>query len=156
MGGEQEMLPGMLDFLRATVVHKVTGLTDEQARRAPCVPSTMTPLGLVKHLTATERWWFSIDFADLDVPPPWPESEARMDGFELADEDTVDSVLAGYQAECAASREVVAAAEFDDPATGAVRGFNLRFALVHMIEETGRHCGHLDLLREALDGARGQ
>ncbi|MEJ3748288.1 DinB family protein [Actinomycetes bacterium KLBMP 9797] len=152
---ERETLCGVLDFLRATVVNKVAGLSEQQARSTPVPPSTMTPIGLVKHLTAIERWWFSIDFAALDVTPPWPDGEP-FDGFELADGDTLTSVVSAYLAECAASREVVAASGLDDPAQAAGMDFNLRYALVHMIEETGRHCGHLDLMRESLDGERGQ
>lgn len=152
---ERETLCGVLDFLRATVVNKVAGLSEEQARQRPVSPSTMTPIGLVKHLTAVERWWFSIDFAAQDVTPPWPDGEP-YDGFELSEGDTLAPVVSAYVAECAASRRVVAAADLDDPARAEGMDFNLRYALVHMIEETGRHCGHLDLMREALDGQRGQ
>jgi hypothetical protein len=150
---ERETLTSFLDFLRATAVAKVAGLTDEQARSTP-LRSTMTPLGLIKHMTATERWWFSIDFAALDVPQPWPEGEP-FDGFELTDDDTIDGAVAAYETECAASREVVANSDLDDPAHGPGMDFNLRHALVHLIEETARHCGHLDLMREAIDGDRG-
>lgn len=153
---ERTSLSAILDSQRATVVRKISGLSDEQARRRPVEPSTMTVLGLVKHLTAIERWWFSIDFAALDVTPPWPE-EGDHDGFELDDADTVDSVIAAYEAECAASRAVVATHELDEPARAHVfQPFNLRFAILHMIEETARHNGHLDLMREAIDGACGE
>jgi hypothetical protein len=152
---ERETLGGVLDFLRATVVNKVAGLTGEQARSTPVLPSTMTPIGLVKHLTAVERWWFSIDFAVRPVTPPWPDGES-FDGFELSGEDTLESVVEGYLAECEASRDVVRVAGLDDPARGEGMAFNLRYALTHMIEETARHCGHLDLMREVLDGKRGQ
>src|SRR5688500_6224520 len=73
--GERETLTGLLDFLRGTVVLKVAGLTDEQACSSPLPPSTLTPAGLVKHLTGVERWWFSIDFAYADLPWPWPEDD---------------------------------------------------------------------------------
>lgn len=153
---ERETLVGLLDFLRATVVAKVEGLTEEQARSQPVSASTMTPMGLVKHLTGVERWWFSIDFGGRDVEPPWPD-EPGYDGFELTDEDTVEGVLAAYRAECAAGNAVVAAAGLDDPAAQPPDDpFHLRYALAHMVEETARHCGHLDLMREALDGSRGE
>jgi hypothetical protein len=93
----------------------------------------------------------TLNFAVLDVPPPWPDGEP-FDGFELADDDTLAEVVAAYVAECAASRKVVADAGLDDVARGEGMDFNLRYALVHLIEETARHCGHLDLMREALDG----
>lgn len=153
---ERATLTAILDSQRSIVVGKISGLTDEQARSRPIASSTMTILGLVKHLTATERWWFSIDFAALDVPPPWPDGDEKFDGFELDDADTVTSVVAAYEAECAASRQVVADRPLDEAARAPVfQPFNLRFTLVHMIEETARHNGHLDLMREAIDGARG-
>jgi hypothetical protein len=153
---ERETLTGMLDWLRATVVNKVAGLTDEQAFQAPVPPSTLTPGGLVKHLTGTERFWFSIDFANADLPLPWPEDD-RHGAFAPEPGDTIDSVVAAYLEECRRSRAVVAAAELDDLAAAPPDSdFSLRYALTHMIEETARHCGHLDLLRERIDGSRGQ
>lgn len=157
LADERATLAAVLDFQRATVVRKVTGLTDEQARSTPAPPSTMTPLGLVKHLTAVERWWFSIDFAAHDVPPPWPDGEQGYDGFELTDDDTLADVVRAYQDECAASRAVVAAYDLGEPARQPPhQAFNLRFAIAHLIEETARHCGHLDLMRECLDGNTGE
>jgi hypothetical protein len=153
---ERGTLTSHLDWLRATVVHKVSGLTDEQARSRPVPASDLTPAGLVRHLTGTERWWFSIDFADADVAHPWPDGSAGG-GFGLEPGDTLATLVAAYQDECRRSRTVVAAAGLDDVARGVlVPPFTLRFALTHMIEETARHCGHLDLLRESIDGARGQ
>lgn len=152
-------LTSILDCQRATVIRKVAELTDEQGRNRPVLPSTMTPMGLVKHLTAVERWWFSIDFAARDVPPPWPEdTEQSYDGFELSDIDTMAGVIESYIKECAASREVVAAARSLDQKAKQPPGqpFNLRYAILHMIEETARHNGHLDLMREAIDGSTGE
>jgi hypothetical protein len=74
-GGERELLTGLLDFLRATAVNKVSGLTDEQAFSAPVTSSELTPASVVKHLTGVERFWFSIDFAGADLPWPWPEDD---------------------------------------------------------------------------------
>jgi hypothetical protein len=153
---ERGTLAGHLDWLRSTVVHKVSGLSDEQACSRPVPASELTPAGLVKHLTGTERWWFSIDFADSGAPHPWPDGSGDG-GFTIGPGDTLDALVAAYQQECARSRQVVAAAGLDDVSRGAlVPPFTLRFALTHMIEETARHCGHLDLLRESIDGARGQ
>lgn len=75
--------------------------------------------------------------------------------FALDDGDTLRQPVDGYLAECQRSRDVVEGADLDDLAKGPEMGFNLRFALVHMIEETGRHCGHLDLVRERIDGTTG-
>jgi hypothetical protein len=154
-GTEHETLTQMLDFLRATVVHKVTGLTDEQAFSRPVPASTLTPGGLVKHLTGVERFWFSIDFAGLDVEHPWPETD-QHGAFALDPTDTVAGLVEAYEAECERSRQAIAGAGLDDVARGKDMSFVLRYALTHMIEETARHCGHLDLLRESIDGQRGQ
>lgn len=154
--GEVDTLVGMLDFLRDTAVVKVAGLTDEQARTATVPPSALTPAGVVKHLAATERWWFSLDFAAADLPEPWAEDDPEPGNFVVGPEETLAAIVTDYQEECARSRAVIASAALDDPARGKDMHFNLRYAVVHMIEETARHCGHLDLLREAIDGATGQ
>lgn len=154
-GPERAGLEGMLDFFRATVVNKVAGLSDPEAFSAPVPPSTLTPAGLVKHLTGTERFWFSIDFAGLDVPWPWTD-EDRHGNFAIAPADTLADIVAGYLEECANSRRAIADAALDERARSAQMTFTLRYALLHMIEETARHCGHLDLLRERIDGQVGQ
>jgi hypothetical protein len=152
---ERETLVGLLDFLRATVVHKVSGLSDEQAFSSPAPPSTLTPAGLVKHLTGVERFWFSIDFANADLPWPWPEDNPHG-GFPLESSDTLAGLVAAYVAECERSNGVISGHGLDDLARAPDMTFNLRYAVAHMIEETARHCGHLDLLRERIDGATGE
>jgi hypothetical protein len=152
---EKETLAGLLDFLRATVVNKVAGLSDEQARTTSVSPSTLTPAGVVKHLAGVERFWFSIDFAGLDLAHPWTEANPHGD-FRLEDGERLVDVVAGYQAECLRSREIVAGASLEDRARGEGMTFTLRYALAHLVEETARHCGHLDLLREAIDDQRGE
>jgi len=154
-GAERETLTGLLDFLRATVVNKVAGLTDEQAFGRPVTASALTPAGLVKHLTGVERFWFSIDFADHDLPWPWSEQEPHG-GFRLDPDDTLAELVEAYQAECARSSAAIADAALDDRARAEGNSFTLRYALAHMIEETARHCGHLDLLRESIDGQTGE
>ncbi len=80
-----------------------------------------------------------------------------VDGnFQVLPEETLAGIVAGYQEECERSRQVVARADFDARARGPGMAFNLRYALLHMIEETARHCGHLDLLRERIDGQVGE
>jgi hypothetical protein len=154
-GDEWATLTGMLDFLRATAVMKVEGLSDEQASAAPVPPSVLTPAGVVKHLGATERFWFSIDFAGLDVPWPYTDDDPHG-GFRLEGGDTIAGIVEEYQRGCQRSRAAAAGAHLDDKAKGEGMDFNLRYALTHMIEETARHCGHLDLLREVTDGSTGQ
>jgi len=152
---ERSTLTGLLDFLRSTIELKLTGLTEAQAFANPIHPSALTPAGIVKHLTAVERFWFAIDFAGLGVAWPWTEEDPHG-GFPIAPDDTVDGVLASYRAECARSREITAAASLDDRARSDGMTFTLRYAVAHLIEETARHLGHLDLLRESTDGVVGE
>jgi hypothetical protein len=111
--------------------------------------------GVVKHLTGVERFWFSIDFAGADLPWPWPDEDPHGN-FPLAADDTLVQIVAGYAEECERSRRAIADAGLDDLARGPDMTFTLRYALAHMIEETARHCGHLDLLRESIDGLTGE
>lgn len=148
------MLESMLDFYRATVVNKVAGLSDAQAFTAAISPSKLTPATVVKHLTGTERFWFSIDFADLDVPWPWTDDDLHGN-FRIEPTDSLAAIVSDYVQECANSRRAIAVANLDDSARADDMDFTLRFAMLHMIEETARHCGHLDLLREATDGVVG-
>lgn len=154
-GTERQTLDQMLDFLRATVVAKAAGLTDEQAVVRSVPASELSVASLVKHLTGTERFWLSIDFAGLDVPWPWTDDDMHGN-FPIAPSDTVASLVSDYETECGRSNAAIAGAVLDDVARSDGMDFTLRYALVHMIEETARHCGHLDLLRESIDGARGQ
>ncbi|MEV5966155.1 DinB family protein [Kribbella sp. NPDC051952] len=152
---ERGTMTGLLDFLRSTVELKFTGLTEAQAFAQPVHPSALTPAGIVKHLTGVERFWFAIDFAGLKVEWPWTEEDPHG-CFPLAPDDTVEGLLTAYRAECARSREITAAAALDDRARSDGMTFKLRYAIAHLIEETARHLGHLDLLREATDGQVGE
>ncbi|MFI0794873.1 DinB family protein [Micromonospora rubida] len=154
-GDERAVLESFLDFHRATVTRKLRGLSDADARRR-LVPSLTTLAGLVKHLTLVERNWFPYLLAPEpgDVPPTTEEEAAAS--FTLDDADTVQSLLAGYERACARSRAVAAHFDVDHvvphPQLGEV---SLRWILTHMVEETARHAGHADILRELTDGATG-
>ncbi len=157
VGGEREQLNGFLDFLRATVVMKATGLTDEQASRS-LLPSELTTVGgLLSHLTYVEQYWFGVLFAGQQ--DSWQErlKDDEDAEFRAALTRPVAELIAEYTAQCQVSRDIAAARELDDT---VVRGngepVNLRWVLIHMIEETGRHAGHLDVLRELLDGTTGE
>lgn len=157
LGDEREQLAGFLDFLRGTVVMKATGLTDEQAHRS-LLPSELTTVaGLLSHLAYVEQYWFGIVFDHR--PDPWKERfEEDPDAeFRTGLMTPLAQLIADYEATCQASREIVAKLDLDVTSTTA-RGepVNLRWVLIHMIEETGRHAGHLDLLRELLDGSTGE
>jgi uncharacterized damage-inducible protein DinB len=157
VGDEREQLNGFLDFLRSAVVLKTTGLTDEQARRQ-LVPSELTTVaGLVSHLTYVEHYWFA---QVLDnQPDPWREAFRDDPDAEFRAAFTIplDQLVAEYEAQCRRSRDVAAGLALDATGrTGRGEPVNLRWVLIHMIEETGRHAGHLDLLRELLDGSTGE
>jgi uncharacterized damage-inducible protein DinB len=157
VGDEKAMLSAFLDRYRETMLWKIEGLTTEQAS-ARLVPSASTVLGIVKHLAYVERGWFPIYFAGEPPSYPWPEDEPDQDiDFRVEPGDTIESISALYQQEIARSREVVDGASLDDLSKEQERGpRSLRWIMVHMIEETARHAGHADILRELTDGAIGQ
>jgi uncharacterized damage-inducible protein DinB len=155
-GDERATLEAFLDLQREEVKAKVRGVSDEDARRR-LVPSATTLAGLLKHLTRVEASWFERRLgqvpADEIVPLRWL-AEGPDGDFVVGPAESVASLLAGYDAQCAVSRATAARHHLDEavphPSLGAV---SLRWIYVHMIEETARHAGHADILREQLDGA---
>jgi hypothetical protein len=156
-GTEREMLEAHLDGNREVVVLKVSGLSWKQATQR-LGPSATSAAGIVRHLTDVERWWFRRHLDGQDnVPFRWSDTEADLE-FEFDDTDSLEAVLADYQAACAESREVAARYELDNQMTRPEDSGNrpsLRWILVHMHDETARHNGHLDIYRELLDGTTG-
>ncbi|MEV6639249.1 DinB family protein [Amycolatopsis sp. NPDC051371] len=150
-GGEREVLETFLDLYRGIVVRKVSGLSTEQASRR-LVPSPTTLLGLLQHLASVEREWFT------GVLDGRPEAGVRVadDGWTVDAVTGVEDLVADYERACAESRRVAARFALDDtvpmPRLGRV---SLRWIYVHLIEETARHAGHADILREQIDGATG-
>lgn len=152
--GEGETLAGFLDLQRGVMLRKVADLDDESLRRS-MTPSGLTLLGMLKHLAYVERWWFRAVFAGEDVTFPWTDDDPDAD-WRAEPDESVDSIATLYREECAKAREVVAAASFDDTCTTPEGdSITLRWIVAHMIEETARHLGHADIMREAIDGATG-
>ena len=154
---EREMLGAWLDYHRATLAVKCEGLTDDQLRAQAVPPSSLSLLGLVRHMGEVERSWFRRVLSGEQAPPRYYSDENPDGDFD----DVADAVVAdafGYwRDECAYARERVAAAPSLD-VTGTGRqgeGYSLRWIMVHMIEEYARHNGHADLLRERIDGTVG-
>jgi hypothetical protein len=147
---EREALCGFLDQQRDALMRKVRGVSDADARKTPTA-SSLSLLGLLKHSTLWERRWFQIVVAGRNVPGEPLEDEAN--DFAVGDEDTVEQWLAGYSDEAAVSRQITNGMGLDDRC--ALVDENLRWVLLHMIEETARHAGHADIIRETLDGSRG-
>jgi len=152
--GERESLRGYLDFHRATLAMKCAGLTDEQLRRQASPPSTLSLLGLVRHLADVERAWFRrvIDKQEADLL--YGDFAAAHDAAGA----TREEAFATWQAEIAESRRIEQAAESLDLTVyfqGWGKEVSLRMVMQHMIQEYARHNGHADLLREAIDGVTG-
>ena len=161
-GGELEQLTGFLDYQRETVLWKAEGLDAAQLRQA-LPPSSLTLAGLLNHLALVEDSWFRERFSGLPEQDTWAGVDWKADPdfeFRTALELEPDALRQRYREAIARSREVVAAAEGLDqlgaqPWPDGTR-WNLRWVLIHMIEETARHAGHADLLREAIDGEVGE
>ena len=134
---------------------KCQGLSDHDLRRRPSPPSSLTMLGLVKHLAYVERWWFQDVFAGRECSYPWTDEDPDAD-FRIEPNETTQEILDLYKAEGETSNQIVAGASLDDMAKRPERShYSLRRILVHMVEETARHTGHADILREQIDGATG-
>ncbi len=150
---ERSVLLGYLAYHRAVLARKAEGLSDEQARLAACPPSALTLLGLIRHMTDVERWWFRRVLLAEDVPALFEDEEE----WRLPAQVTVADALAAYWDEIAVIDRHLATASMDDVNRGDPDPgqHTLRRTIVHLIEEYARHCGHADLLREAIDGATG-
>ena len=157
---ERTTLAAFLRYHRETLATKCAGLDAEQLARRSIPPSTMSLLGLLRHMADVERSWFRRRLAAQEAPPLF-FSEENLDGeFDdaAADPGQVEEAWSAWRAEIAFAEQFVAeAANLDFSRDVPERGtFSLRWVLVHMIEEYARHNGHADLLRELVDGAVGE
>jgi hypothetical protein len=150
-GDERQVLSAFLAYQRTVMAGKLNGLSEADARRR-IVPSDTTPIALVRHVTFVEREWFA---GYLGGEPIAARPEDR-DGWLVPADATVASVIADYAAACAESDRIAALLPLDHhvahPRLGRV---SLRWIYTHLIEETARHAGHLDILRELIDGVTG-
>lgn len=156
-GDERAMLQGWLDWHRQTLLHKCSGLTPAQLRLRAVEPSTLSLLGLVRHMTEVERSWFRHGAARQPDAEPLYCSDDNTDG-DFDDVDTADAEadFARYAAELTAVDEAVAGLPLEHEFPTKRRpAISLRWVYLHMIEEYARHNGHADLLRERIDGATG-
>jgi len=158
---ERVAMETLLDYHRATLLWKCSGLTGEQLAARTVPTSTMSLLGLVRHLADVERSWFRRRVAGEAIEPLfW--SDASPDGdFDDLDPAGAEADFATYAAEVEAAREVLAARDYDDTfvtrhSDGTEETIDIRTLVLHMIEEYARHNGHADLLREAIDGTTGE
>jgi uncharacterized damage-inducible protein DinB len=151
-------LPGWLDLRRALVPWKCEGLPAEAAHRS-VVPTSplMTVAGIVSHLRWTEHLWFEVLF--LGRPAEWPQFDAEREDADMRVGGVpLGRLLQEYEQQCVVSRDIASAHPLDDVGRHpdfASAGATLRWMLLHMVEKTARHVGHLDLVRELLDGRKG-
>lgn len=154
---ERTAAEALLDYFRETLLWKCAGLTADQLKQRSVPPSSMSLLGLVRHMAEVERVWFRIRIAGEDIGPIFC-SDARPDGdFDDVDAADAEADFATYQREVDAARAVLASRNFDDTfaLTRPEATIDVRALVLHMIEEYARHCGHADLIRECVDGVTG-
>src|SRR5260370_39790956 len=157
VSGERQMLEAWLDFHRQTLLGKCSGLTAEQLRQRAAPPSSMSLLGLIRHMAEVERGWFRRRIAGEEAGFLY-SSEADPDGeFDHVDTADAEQEVATYLREIDLARQAAADRELDETFFHSHRRaqMSVRWVYIHMIEEYARHNGHADLLRERIDGATG-
>jgi hypothetical protein len=147
-GGERETLSVLLQYQRESIVRKVAGVDEDDGRRR-FLGSETSLLWLLKHLARAERMWIVRRFAGQDV---------RLPDDEVGDSDTIASAITSYRSTWATVDAIVAESSLDDLChdVGDESMVNLRWVLTHLLEETARHAGHADIIREMIDGATGR
>jgi uncharacterized damage-inducible protein DinB len=155
---ERTMLDSWLDFHRATLLMKCEGLGDKELRSRSVTPSTLSLLGLVRHMTEVERHWFRRVLRGEDAPPLYYSDDNEDGDFDDVDAADVAADFAAYKTEIDRCRAIAAEHGLDDIGRRQRHGadVSLRWICVHMIEEYARHNGHADFLRERIDGVTGE
>ncbi|MER5856169.1 DinB family protein [Streptomyces sp. NPDC059688] len=155
---ERTQLTTFLDYARATARAKCEGASPEDARRAPLPGSPlMTLCGLINHLRWVEYYWFQVVFLGEEDEGPWTDEDPDRE-MRIAVDVPLAQLLTEYEEQSTRYRELVAATDLDAQAKRSMRDDrhpDLRWVLLHLIEETSRHNGHLDVVRELLDGTTG-
>jgi len=157
-GDERTLLNAFLEFHRETLLWKCSGLTGEQLALRPVPTSTMSLLGLVRHMTDVERYWFRDVVGGEDVASLYwgqPDRDSDFDDISAAD---AERDFVAYLDEMEHCRKIQGSADLESIVTDRGNGDrnSFRWVMVHMIEEYARHNGHADLFREAIDGAVGE
>jgi hypothetical protein len=152
---EREALEIWLAWHRSTLLFKCQGLTGGQLCERSVPPSSMSLLGLVRHMAFVERTWFRIRFGRQDLEPMFGKEQGPDADFNGTDAERAAGDFAAYRAECGLADEAARGHSLDE--TFELRGetLDLRWIYIHMIEEYARHNGHADLLRERIDGVTG-
>ncbi|HUX04061.1 MAG TPA: DinB family protein [Acidimicrobiales bacterium] len=153
-GLERAQLESWLDFYRATLITKCAGLTFEQLTLRHVATSDLTLLGILRHMTRVEQYWFEMAFSGHVVIPYYASVDDPDADFHDLASASLDEVVANFQEVCQRSRELALGHNLRQMTAKPWREghVNLRWIYIHMIEEYARHCGHADLLREMTDG----
>jgi uncharacterized damage-inducible protein DinB len=157
IAGEREMLRAFLDYHRATLAMKCEGLSDEDLRRQSMPPSTLSLLGLVRHMAEVERTWFRIVINAEDIPLVWSDEGDYQVAYD-AGAATRSEAFDAWQAEVEHARRIEREAESLDVTGHNARwgeDVSLRLVMLHLIHDYARHNGHADFLREGIDGTVG-
>jgi Protein of unknown function (DUF664) len=155
--GEKEVLHAALDQARDVMLWKLEGL-DDAALRRPMTRSGTNLLGLVKHLTGVEAGQLGGDFGrPLPLPLPWFEDGSAWRGADMwaTTEETTEYLVGLYRQACAHADRTIDELDLDDTQSSAEEPTSLRWALIHVLEDTLRHAGHADIVRELIDGSMG-
>ncbi|MEU0086532.1 DinB family protein [Streptomyces sp. NPDC006274] len=157
-GGERETLRAFLDYHRATLALKCEGLGDDDLRRRSMPPSTLTLLGLVRHMAEVERTWFRMVINGEDLPLVWSDERDYQAAYDASGAGRAEAFEA-WEREVDHARRIEQTAESLEvtgvrPHSGGER-VSLRLVMLHLIHEYARHNGHADFLREGIDGTTG-
>ncbi len=157
-GDERAMVTVWLDYQRATLLWKCEALDGAALARPGVPPSTLTLLGLVRHMALVEWWWFDSIFAGSSSSEPFSTVVDRDADFNDLDPGRAMADIELFRRQCDISRAIVAGAESLDATSASTEKppVSLRWIMIHMVEEYARHNGHADLLREQIDGAVGE
>jgi hypothetical protein len=157
-GDERPMLTVWLEYQRSTLLWKCEGLDGAALVRRGVPPSSLTLLGLVRHMAIVEWWWFDHIFTGSSSPEPISTADDRDADFNDLDPGRANDDLALFERRCDLSRAIASAAASLDATSASTEKptVSLRWIMIHMIEEYARHNGHADLLREQIDGAVGE
>ncbi|HEY7486090.1 MAG TPA: DinB family protein [Streptosporangiaceae bacterium] len=157
IAGEREMLRTFLDYHRATLAMKCDGLSDDDLRRQSMPPSTLSLLGLVRHMAEVERTWFRRVINGEDIPLVWSDEGDYQVAYDASASSRAEA-FGAWQREVEHSRRIEDAAESLDVTGYQARwgeDVSLRLVMLHLIHEYARHNGHADFLREGIDGTVG-
>jgi hypothetical protein len=158
-GSEEHILWTFVDFERATLAMKCAGLSHDQLAMVANPPSTLSLLGLLRHMANNERYWYEEIFLGRQVPAHFSSDTSEDADFDELDSMSVSEVVGVWLSQCDVTRSIVKGRSLDDVCAAKPDYLesptNLRFLAMHSIEEYARHCGHADFLRQQIDGATG-